>query len=145
MIPKYKGLLCYSATKGDRMQELANSITQENIGELVNIFYPMILKDEIVGPFFVEKLGADISSEIWQEHLLLISRFWASVALGDGAYQGNPLAPHFQMPGISREAFERWLVLFSEAADRVYQPHIGEFFKTRSYIIAGNFMRNLGL
>jgi len=127
------------------MHTLENSITQASIERLVRIFYPMILKDEIVGPFFIEKLGADISSEVWQEHLVLISNFWASVALGDGTYQGNPLAAHFQMPGISREAFEHWLALFSEAADRVYQPHAGEFFKTRSGIIAGNFMRNLGL
>ena len=131
--------------EGNTMQALENSITQENIGRLVRIFYPMILKDEIVGPFFVEKLGGDIASEVWQEHLVLISNFWASIALADGAYQGNPLAPHFQMPGISREAFERWLALFAEAADQVYQPEAGAFFKTRSSTIAGNFMRNLGL
>ncbi len=127
------------------MHTLESSIRRENIERLVRLFYPMILRDEIVGPFFVEKLGADIGSGVWQEHLLLISDFWASVALGDGAYQGNPLAPHFQMPGISREAFERWLALFAEAVDQVYTPQIGEFFKTRSSTIAGNFMRNLGL
>ena len=127
------------------MQTLANSITSENISTLVHTFYPTILKDEIVGPFFIDKLGADISSKIWQEHLVLISNFWASVALGDATYQGNPLAPHFQMPGISAEAFERWLQLFAEAADRIYEPQVGEFFKTRSRIIAGNFMRNLGI
>ncbi len=127
------------------MHTLENSINRENIERLVRLFYPMILKDETVGPFFIEKLGADIGSDVWQEHLLLISDFWASVALGDGAYQGNPLAPHFQMPGISRAAFARWLALFAEAADQVYTPQAGEFFKTRSRIIAGNFMRNLGL
>lgn len=127
------------------MRTLEQSITPENIMQLVKTFYPTILSDEIVGPFFIEKLGEDISSEIWQEHLVLLGHFWASIALGDGTYQGNPLAPHFQMDGISREAFERWLALFSAAVDRVYTPQAGEFFKVRSEIIAGNFMRNLGL
>ena len=69
--------------------ELANTINDENIEKLVRTFYPMVLKDALVGPFFVEKLGDDISSDIWEEHLVLISQFWAFVALGDENYTGN--------------------------------------------------------
>ncbi|NKQ40057.1 MAG: group III truncated hemoglobin [Sulfurovum sp.] len=121
------------------------NITPENIQKLVRTFYPTILSDEIVGPFFIEKIGADIKSKKWQIHLELLSNFWASMALGDTDYQGNPLAVHFDMPGISREAFERWLELFHQAVDKVYNSKSGDFFKERSTHIAGNFMRNLGL
>jgi len=125
--------------------ELENTINDENIEKLVRTFYPMVLKDALVGPFFVEKLGDDISSDIWEEHLVLISQFWAFVALGDENYTGRPMAPHFEIEGISRKAFEQWLKLFAEAIDKVYIPSSGEYFKLKSTDIASNFMRNLGL
>ena len=127
------------------MQELENTINHENIEKLVRTFYPTVLEDALVGPFFVEKLGDDINSNVWEEHLVLISQFWAFVALGDESYAGRPMAPHFEMEGISRKAFEQWLKLFAEAIDEVYLPNIGEYFKTRSGDIAENFMRNLRL
>ena len=125
--------------------ELANTINDENIEKLVRTFYPMVLKDDLVGPFFVEKLGDDINSDIWEEHLVLISQFWAFVALGDERYTGQPMAPHFEIEGISRKAFEQWLKLFAEAIDKVYVPGSGEYFKLKSTDIAANFMRNLEL
>lgn len=125
--------------------ELANTINDENIEKLVRTFYPMVLKDTLVGPFFVEKLGDDINSEVWEEHLVLISQFWAFVALGDERYNGHPMAPHFEIEGISRKAFEQWLKLFYEAIDKVYILRSGEFFKLKSTDIASNFMRNLGI
>ncbi|HGZ70684.1 MAG TPA: group III truncated hemoglobin, partial [Nitratifractor sp.] len=119
-------------------------INQESIAVLVKTFYPTILADKIVSPFFIEKLGDDINSPIWQEHLELLSNFWSSMALGDGDYNGNPLAAHFGMD-LTKEAFAQWLHLFAVAIDRVYEPRVGDFFKERSQIIARNFMANLGV
>ena len=121
------------------------TITRENIKKLVHTFYPMILKDSITAPFFIAKLGSDINSPTWQEHLDLLSKFWAFQALGDLDYKGSPLAPHFSLEGLNKEAFDRWLELFAKAIDCVYEESAGEFFKQRSQIIAKNFMRNLGI
>ncbi len=126
-------------------EKLEDTISEKSIERMVRTFYPMVLKDDLVGPFFVEKLGSDISSDIWEEHLVLISHFWAFAALGDEKYTGRPMAPHFGMKGISRKAFEQWLKLFAEAVDKVYLPERGVYFKTKSANIAENFMRNLGL
>jgi len=123
----------------------ANEVTKENLGEMVNLFYIKVLKDEIVGPFFIEKLGDDMKNEKWVPHLELLTNFWASIALGDFAYKGNPFAPHADIKNLSREAFSRWLELFAETLDTVYVPQIANQFKERSTIIAGNFMRNLRL
>jgi len=60
-------------------------------------------------------------------------------------YRGSPLAPHFSMEGLDRVAFERWLELFYETIDEVYEPNSGQFFKERSSNIARNFMINLGI
>ena len=121
----------------------ANQITKENIRTMVNTFYVKILKDDVVGPFFIAKLGDDMGNEHWLPHLDLLVNFWASIALGDSDYRGNPFAPHTQLGELKRETFEQWLVLFSETLDEVYVPSIAAQFKERSTIIAGNFMRNL--
>lgn len=121
-----------------------NTINQESIAVLVKTFYPTILADKIVSPFFIEKLGDDINNPTWQEHLELLTNFWSSMALGDGEYNGNPLAAHFGMD-LTKEAFAQWLHLFALAIDRVYKPGVGDFFKERSQIIARNFMANLGV
>jgi len=122
---------------------LANEITRETIEKMVLNFYRKVLKDETVGPFFVAKLGDDMSNEYWKPHLELLINFWSSIALGDGTYSGNPFAPHMYLGELNREVFEQWLKLFFETLDEIYEPQVADMFKERSTIIAGNFMRNL--
>ena len=124
---------------------LANEITKQNIEKMVNLFYIKILKDDIVGPFFIAKLGDDLKSEYWKPHLELLTNFWASMTLGDGSYTGNPFMPHTQLGELTREVFEQWLELFFKTINEVYEPQTGHEFKDRSMGIAGNFMRNLGI
>ncbi|MBL0709090.1 MAG: group III truncated hemoglobin [Sulfurimonas sp.] len=124
---------------------LNSEITKENLNKMVIIFYTKILKDEIVGPFFIEKLGDNLSNEKWVPHIELLTNFWASIALGDPTYKGRPFPPHADIANISRAAFTRWLELFSQTLDMVYVPQIAEQFKDRSSVIAGNFMRNLNI
>lgn len=124
---------------------LSSEVTKENLNKMVIRFYTKILNDDIVGPFFIEKLGDDLNSSSWKPHIELLTNFWASIALGDPSYRGNPFAPHLQIEGLKRATFEQWLKLFFETLDTIYEAHIADMFKQRSTIIAGNFMRNLGL
>jgi hemoglobin len=126
-------------------QTLQKSINEENIGILVRTFYTQVLKDALLAPFFIEKLGDDIQSKAWEEHLVLLTEFWKFVALGYDDYSGNPLQPHFHIEGLSREAFTRWLNLFHHTVDTLYTPTAGDFFKLKSTDIAENFMRKLYL
>ena len=123
----------------------SNEITKENINKLVVTFYTKVLKDEKISPFFIEKLGADMKSEIWQKHITLLTNFWFTISFGRGEYNGSPFAPHMQISGLDRESFERWLKLFFEALDKIYVEDIAIKFKERASIIAGNFMRNLSI
>ncbi len=127
------------------MNSKAKSIDDENIEILVRTFYPEVIADEMIGPFFIEKLGEEIKSDAWEEHLVLLTQFWRFVALYDDEYNGNPLRPHFDIVGLSKSAFERWLTLFYEAVDRVYDEKSGALFKQKSAEIAENFMRRLAL
>lgn len=121
----------------------AQEITPENIRTLVMSFYSKIIKDDIVGPFFIAKLGDDMESEHWKTHLETIVGFWSSLAFGTPKYSGNLFLPHTQLGDLKRETFERWLKLFGETLDEVYVEAIAQKFKERATIIAGNFMRNL--
>jgi len=120
-------------------------ITRETIEEMVMNFYRRVLKDDIVGPFFIAKLGNDMNNEHWRPHLELLVNFWSSIALGDNSYYGNPFAPHLCLGELTRETFEQWLKLFFATLDEVYEPAQADLFKERSTIISGNFMRNLGI
>jgi hemoglobin len=106
-------------------------------------FYRKILKDDIVGPFFITKLGDDMENEHWKPHIKLLINFWSSMMLNDASYDGNPLRPHFYLGELKHETFQQWLKLFSETLDEVFIPRLGEEFKIRGETIAGNFMRNL--
>ena len=121
----------------------AQEITQENIRTLVMTFYAKIIKDDIVGPFFIAKLGEDMNNEHWVTHLEIIVGFWSSLALGNPKYSGNLFLPHTKLGQLKRETFEQWLKLFAKTLDEVYVESIASKFKERSMIIAGNFMRNL--
>ncbi|HHD75898.1 MAG TPA: group III truncated hemoglobin [Campylobacterales bacterium] len=121
------------------------SINEENIATLVRTFYPSVLKDSILAPFFIEKLGEEIEGELWEEHLRLLTEFWKFVALGYDEYKGNPLKPHLDIMGINRDAFMAWLNLFHKTVDELYTPQAGEYFKNKSQEIADNFMRKLSL
>lgn len=123
----------------------SNEITKENINKLVVTFYTKVLKDEKISPFFIEKLGSDMKSEIWQKHITLLTNFWFTISFGRGEYNGSPFAPHMQISGLDRESFERWLKLFFESLDKIYVEDIALKFKERASIIASNFMRNLAI
>jgi len=122
-----------------------DQITRENIRTFVMKFYAKVFNDETVGPFFIEKLGDDMESEHWQEHLEIIVVFWTAIAFGNPKYTRQLFTPHTKLGDVKRETFEQWLKLFGETLDEVYTPKVAALFQERANIIAGNFMRNLGL
>jgi len=127
------------------MKNKAQEITRENIRTMVDVFYAKVLKDEMLAPFFVAKLGDDLQSEAWQTHLSTLRDFWASLTLGDTSYRGQPVKPHMHMEGLEAATFTRWLTLFFETVESLYCEDAASVFKARAEMIATNFMRMLGL
>ncbi len=126
-------------------QVLEETVNKEIIERMVNEFYAKIIKDPLVGPFFTDRFGDDIEGKVWKEHLVVLGNYWSMLMLGEKEYFGRPMAPHFEMHGISRKAFEQWLFLFHETVDEIYVSKIGKYFKDQSDLIANRFMLNLGL
>ena len=121
------------------------TITKKNIRIMVDRFYSRILKDDLIADFFVEKLGDEMITDEWQHHLKLLTDFWASLTIGDNSYNGTPIKPHLHMQGLKKESFERWLKLFSDTIEKLYEKEAAAIFKSRGEMIANNFMKQLGL
>ena len=121
------------------------TITKENINKMVVSFYSKILKeDNDVAKVFISKLGNDLQSDTWKQHIDILTNFWAMIGLQDDQYQGNPMMAHFDLP-LNKEMFSSWLIMFFEIIDAMYEENIGIVFKSRAENIASNFMRNLSL
>ena len=112
---------------------------------MVVSFYSKILKeDNDVAKVFISKLGNDLQSDTWKQHIDILTNFWAMIGLQDDQYQGNPMMAHFDLP-LNKEMFSSWLIMFFEIIDAMYEENIGVIFKSRAENIASNFMRNLNI
>ena len=94
------------------MQSVPRHLDEAQLATLVDRFYDKVRVDPLLGPVF-NPLVDD-----WDAHKVLMTSFWATVALRTGHYRGNPLAKHQPLP-IGIEHFQRWLVLWRETASEV--------------------------
>ncbi len=92
-------------------------LTEQQLGELVTRFYARVRADDLIGPLFNSAV-AD-----WPDHLDKLTRFWSSVMLRSGTYNGNPAAEHIKhATAIPPEMFDRWLALWKETTGELLPP-----------------------
>lgn len=94
--------------------------TQEDIRQLVDVFYDRVRRDEMLAPLFEEKL-----KDRWPEHLAKMYRFWGTVLLEEHTYHGSPFSPHASLP-LETEHFTRWLALFRETLKGLYSGPVAD-------------------
>ena len=95
----------------------SRGINRPLIEEMVASFYREVKSDRLLGPVFAARMGED-----WDAHLEKMGRFWATVLLAEGSYNGNPMHVHRRLPDLSPELFRHWLELFSHTVERVFEP-----------------------
>lgn len=113
-----------------------DDITEASLAALIHGFYGRAREDELLGPVF----GAAVSD--WAAHEDHLVAFWSSVMLGSGRFRGSPMAAHARQP-ISREMFPRWLALWAETVDSLFEPTPALRLKTTAARIGQSF--ELGL
>lgn len=84
-------------------------IDEAMIDVLVEGFYARVRGDALIGPVFADRI------DDWAPHLAQMKRFWSSVALSTGVYEGRPMPKHLPLP-IDARHFDRWLDLFRDTA-----------------------------
>ena len=82
---------------------------------LVDGFYAKVREDDLLAEIFNSKIGDN-----WPIHLEKMYRFWQTVLLDEHTYLGSPFVPHAKLP-VSAEHFERWLKLFGETVDSLFE------------------------
>lgn len=115
----------------------------ESIETMVRAFYATLIKDELVGPFFIKALGEDLNNGKWSEHYGTLDSFWLLMMTGEKGYMGDPYMVHAFIGKLSVEVFDRWLELFHKQVHSQFTPEIADRFYTKSQTIARRFMQGL--
>jgi hemoglobin len=121
------------------MTDLPDLRTAEDIRTLVDSFYDKVNRDELLAPIFNDVAGVN-----WAEHLPTMYRFWESMLLGAGTYQGAPFPKHAVLP-VKKEHFARWLTLFVQTVDAHFHGPKADQAKGRAASIADTFAQRMGL
>lgn len=122
---------------------LVTEIDRASIEKLVRTFYAKILKDDLLSPFFIRALGDDLKNDKWYEHLKTLDNFWLGLMIGEGRYMGDPLLPHFFLGELSPELFDRWIALFRQTAEEIYEHNTALKFYGKAKGLAKRFMTDL--
>ena len=105
------------AQAGVTMKSKHQGISEEALGDVVDLFYTRVRSDALIGPVFNDAI-AD-----WPEHLDKLQAFWSSVMLTSGRYKGRPLPAHVGHANrIDARSFERWLALWRQTTDELLDP-----------------------
>ena len=104
---------------------------RKDIRLLVDRFYAKIREDKLLGPIF----NGHISEEKWPEHLSKLTDFWETNLFGIPKFKGNPSAKHVQVDTnlahtIEQTHFGRWLQLWFETIDQLFEGELAEIAKS---------------
>lgn len=124
---------------------LYDTVDRPKIEEMVRKFYAVVLKDDILSPYFINALGDDLNNGKWYEHMHTLDSFWLMMMAEEKGYNGHPFPPHAFLGQMYPETFERWLKLFKEVVESMFIPEISEKFYRKGNILAEQFMDNLGI
>jgi len=105
-------------------------VSAKEVKILVDSFYDKVNKDVLLAPIFNSFAKVD-----WEKHLPIMYRFWGSILLGEGSYNGAPFPKHLPLP-ITDEHFERWVQLFKETVDGNFVGLNAQEAKKRAETIA---------
>ena len=105
--------------------------TRDDVFLLVSSFYEKVKKDELLGPFFNDRI------EDWDEHLDKLTTFWESSLFLKTKYYGNPLEAHIKVDKqhdhtISEHHFGVWLNLWLQTIDELFEGDYAQNAKRRA-------------
>jgi len=106
---------------------------------MVEAFYLEVLKDELLAPFFFNKLY------IFQR-LPILTAYWEKILWGTGWYRRNTMQIHRELGRevpFKPEHFERWLVHFNGAVDAHFVGEQADKIKFAADRVAGHMQARM--
>lgn len=113
--------------------------TLDEVKLLVDTFYGKVRKDELLGPVFDDRI-----QDRWPQHLQKMYTFWQTVLLGEQTYFSSPFPPHATLP-VNEQHFNRWLALFSETLEELFEGKIKEEAMWRAGKMADMFQYKISM
>ncbi len=113
--------------------------TLDDVKLLVDTFYGKVRKDELLGPVFDDRI-----QDRWPQHLQKMYTFWQTVLLGEQTYFSSPFPPHATLP-VNEQHFNRWLALFSETLEELFEGKIKEEAMWRAGKMADMFQYKISM
>jgi hemoglobin len=101
---------------------------------VVNAFYEKVKTDDILGPVFNVLIPVN-----WTTHLPVMYEFWENIIFYTGSYTGNPMTLHKYIQkkiSISVDQFDRWIQLFNQTTDELFEGKNADLAKQRAAGIA---------
>jgi hemoglobin len=105
-----------------------------DIETLVNTFYEKVKTDDILGAIFNVLIPVN-----WNTHLPVMYQFWENVIFQTGSYTGNPMTLHefiHKKVTLTTEQFDRWIQLFNQTIDELFEGKNANLAKQRAAGIA---------
>jgi hemoglobin len=115
--------------------------TRADCERLVRAFYSKALDDAIIGYIFTDVAKLDLEA-----HVPVIASFWETILLGARSYGGGAFRPHAAVHAkspLQRGHFERWLALWRETVDELFEGPRAELAKGHAERVAGAFHARL--
>ncbi|HFC00271.1 MAG TPA: group III truncated hemoglobin, partial [Phaeodactylibacter sp.] len=116
------------------MQKKQDIQSRKDIEKLVRVFYEKLLDDDLLQHFFVEITAIDLTT-----HLPIIFDFWESVLFQVGKYKNDTLDIHLELNHkyrLQTAHFNRWLELFNQTLDELFEGKKTQEAKDRALSIA---------
>lgn len=117
----------------ENREQMKDIETLDDIKTMVNTFYGTVREDDLIGPIFNR-----VIADIWPEHLNKMYGFWQSILLNEPTYSGRPFPPHLKL-GAEKEHFERWVELFVNTVNALFQGERADEAIKRAKLMAALF------
>jgi hemoglobin len=115
--------------------------TRADIERLVDRFYLAAMADPLIGYLFTDVAHLDLD-----KHRPVITSFWETLLLDAGTYGGGAFAVHHrlhQKSPLQRGHFDRWVVLWREAVEELFEGPVAAAAVAHGTRIAAAFLRRI--
>ena len=105
-----------------------------DLERMLEIFYQKVFKDDLISHFFTEVVPLNLET-----HIPVIADFWESVLLDGRGYRKNVMEVHLNISEkskIEKEHLDRWVKLFTETVDELFEGAKATLAKQRAASIA---------
>ena len=105
-----------------------------DLERMLELFYQKAFQDDLISHFFLEVVPLNL-----EHHIPVIADFWESVLLDGRSYRKNVMEIHLNISRISKikkEHLDRWVKLFTETIDELFEGEKATLAKQRAASIA---------